>query len=472
MTETPGVPGLRLFLSGGGFRATFFHLGVFKLLRDFDLVHLIKSIHGVSGGSILAGHLAANWTSYAAVGDEAAFYRKAAELVKFGQMDFRGRMVRRYLALGWCCGRRFQLEQQLIAGYSQLFDNKVLREMPEDPKFEFLTTSLTTGRLCRFTRDGFDDGKFRHPAADISIGLSVAASSAFPPLFPPVELSLSQLGATSEHFPQNKERLSDGGVWDNVGVSAIIDAQGRGIGKENEILVISDASLGLTWQLDHSFRGPVTRNVRATDIIMTRVAELERARATNARSWWISISENVEPKELATDLYTPLELDVQRPLASVRTDLDRFTLEEITSLIRHGYEAAAHVLIKKMYQTECPPLRDPCTHDAPDTFFPFEKFDEIQAQVELKTRMIKAVKPLRKFQPTIPSIERELYNKETAEKWNNLAKLLRSSRLRRNLLLGLVDFHDWASWLILVILLAIIIACLLATLITGKFLTY
>src|SRR5690242_20688830 len=59
-----------LALSGGGFRATLFHLGV--------LLHLIKNngvnhrslenstIVGVSGGAILAAHLASRWSLYTA----------------------------------------------------------------------------------------------------------------------------------------------------------------------------------------------------------------------------------------------------------------------------------------------------------------------------------------------------------------------------------------------------------------------
>jgi predicted acylesterase/phospholipase RssA len=56
---TPVVTGLAL--SGGGFRATLFHLGVIEHLRDASLLNGITEISSVSGGSIVAAHLVLNW---------------------------------------------------------------------------------------------------------------------------------------------------------------------------------------------------------------------------------------------------------------------------------------------------------------------------------------------------------------------------------------------------------------------------
>ena len=45
-----------LALSGGGFRASFFHLGVLRRLAELDLLRHITDMSTVSGGSILAAH--------------------------------------------------------------------------------------------------------------------------------------------------------------------------------------------------------------------------------------------------------------------------------------------------------------------------------------------------------------------------------------------------------------------------------
>ena len=42
-----------LALSGGGFRASFFHLGVLARLAEMDLLRRVEVISTVSGGSII-----------------------------------------------------------------------------------------------------------------------------------------------------------------------------------------------------------------------------------------------------------------------------------------------------------------------------------------------------------------------------------------------------------------------------------
>ena len=44
---------LGLALSGGGFRAAFFHLGVLARMAELDLLRQVESISTVSGGSII-----------------------------------------------------------------------------------------------------------------------------------------------------------------------------------------------------------------------------------------------------------------------------------------------------------------------------------------------------------------------------------------------------------------------------------
>ena len=48
--------GIGLALSGGGFRATLFHLGVVRFLYETGSLTSVKRISAVSGGSILAAH--------------------------------------------------------------------------------------------------------------------------------------------------------------------------------------------------------------------------------------------------------------------------------------------------------------------------------------------------------------------------------------------------------------------------------
>ena len=88
-----------LALSGGGFRATLFHLGVVRFLRDSDQLKHVSPVTSVSGGSILATHLALNWDRYCGTLEE--FDQAAQEILRFVDLDIRNRILRRYpLLLG------------------------------------------------------------------------------------------------------------------------------------------------------------------------------------------------------------------------------------------------------------------------------------------------------------------------------------------------------------------------------------
>ena len=53
-----------LALSGGGFRASLYHLGLIRFLRDGGILPQVTHITSVSGGSITAAHLVLNWDRY------------------------------------------------------------------------------------------------------------------------------------------------------------------------------------------------------------------------------------------------------------------------------------------------------------------------------------------------------------------------------------------------------------------------
>src|SRR5262245_41108238 len=50
--------GIALCLSGGGYRAAIFHLGALRRLNELGILSHVDTISAVSGGSILAAHLA------------------------------------------------------------------------------------------------------------------------------------------------------------------------------------------------------------------------------------------------------------------------------------------------------------------------------------------------------------------------------------------------------------------------------
>lgn len=57
-------PRIGLALSGGGFRAAAFHLGVLKRLEELGLLHRVEALSTVSGGSIVGALYALRCTEH------------------------------------------------------------------------------------------------------------------------------------------------------------------------------------------------------------------------------------------------------------------------------------------------------------------------------------------------------------------------------------------------------------------------
>ena len=92
----------------------------------------------------------------------------------------------------------------------------------------------------------------------------------------------------------------------------------------------------------------MNRNVRASDLLMKRVSILQLEdfeRATEEEISFVRVKIRQPVRDL--DDKTVLEPEAQRALINVRTDLDRFTPEEVTALIAHGYSKAREALLDK-----------------------------------------------------------------------------------------------------------------------------
>lgn len=224
---------LGLALSGGGFRATLYHLGLIRFLRDAGLLPMVTHITSVSGGSIMAAHLVLHWKRY--TGSEAEFDEVAAELVKFIQLDIRNRILRR-IPFSMALSRMRRLigkssREMTRAGLLErhyrkfLYGDVSLFELPKTPKLHVLATNVSEGSLCSFQRDGLlmarrqPNGRFQLDKLNTglaTLSMAVAASSAFPGFFPPLELTGADVGMTDGDF--GKQAYTDGGVYDNLGV--------------------------------------------------------------------------------------------------------------------------------------------------------------------------------------------------------------------------------------------------------------
>jgi hypothetical protein len=151
---------IALSFSGGGFRATLFHLGFVRLLADAGLLNGVTHICSVSGGSILAAHLVQNWERYSSGQFDAA----AQEIVNFASRDVRGRVFRRWImatvlspVLMLVGGlQRWNRTRLLQSEYDTLFRGEPLGALQgaTRPELFLMATAMKTGDMCAFTANG------------------------------------------------------------------------------------------------------------------------------------------------------------------------------------------------------------------------------------------------------------------------------------------------------------------------------
>ena len=424
-----------LALSGGGFRATLYHLGVIRYLRDSGSLPLVGDIAAVSGGSILAAHLVLNWSRYS--GTDAEFAEVAGEIIRFVQHDVRNRIARRLPMLfpirlagkitGWSAAGF--TPNSLLEHYYRtfLYGDRRLFELPERPALHMLATNVSDGVMAVFNREGLHIQKreqgetdpFRHVMGQTArIAKVVSASSAFPGFFPPVEITAADLGVHEGQFPP--ESFTDGGVYDNLGIRAFAWLTEHG-GRSYRRVIVSDA--GKPFQiLGNSPLGFIAQSIRATDILWDRVWQLERENFGDQNGFYfLPVTRVIDADEDPHALHPVVQAEV----ASIRTDLDRFSDLEVNALVGHGYEVARS-LHRRIASTA--PL---AVHEGP----PWEPLPGSHS-------VASAGPPA----GSLPGTARMAATSSPAR----LAELLRRSS-RRAIWSNLLDWKDWPSYLYLVL---------------------
>jgi predicted acylesterase/phospholipase RssA len=440
-----------LALSGGGFRATLYHLGLVRFLRDADLLHQVTHITSVSGGSIMAAHLVLNWDRY--TGSPQEFDRAAAQLLDFIRMDVRNRILRRYplgLFLRWprlllgLSNRQLTRTGLLESQYEKhLYGDKSLLELPESPELHILTTNLSEGCLCSFGRDGLwmmQQKAGRSQIVRVRVGLmtvsmAVAASSAFPGFFPPLELTGREVGARGGEFGQ--QAYTDGAVFDNLGVrmfrwlTPLLSED-----KSLDGVLVSDVGRPLVVQANRRAGGLIRTAMRAADILTDRVWQLENDNFEDTFGYvFARITDVASPHEDATALHP----EVQRQTATIRTDLDAFSDLEISCLIRHGYCIGRKACRSRgdLFGKELPasPPWDP----VPSARVPFNAPPAVRSD---GTNQGSAPPTAGTNQDTAPSTiqARMLQNSSTRKIWGNL-----------------LSFRDWTSYIYVPLLFSLLI---------------
>ncbi len=327
----PGDGKWGLALSGGGFRAAFFHVGVLAQMADLGLLRRIEVISTVSGGSIIGALYYLHVKRLLEekpdgdVTDQDYVDRVKeieAQFLKAVQKNVRVRTFLNPLKNLRMMSPRYSRSDRIGELYDEYFYRPIfnptgnalvqMQELkiqpkqaphPFDPdehnggrtaKVPILlinATTLNTGHNWRFEavrmgEPSYDDavdkevdknlrlrrpsyGQIRHTRHHtFELGLAVAASACVPGIFPPL--------AISNLYPRGiRVQLVDGGVHDNQGIQGLRD-------EHCTHLVVSDAS---GW-LEDEYQPPtpmIPTMMRGNDILMDRVREEELSRLYESR---------------------------------------------------------------------------------------------------------------------------------------------------------------------------------------------
>ncbi|MBL0728859.1 patatin-like phospholipase family protein [Piscinibacter sp. HJYY11] len=321
----------QLSLSGGGFRAAFFHLGALHALAAQGRLRELKMLVTISGGSIAAGFFFQEWLAAARKGavsdDELAQCALRAQQALFRKSRHNPRLralasvralssglVRNEFGFSQAMAR---INRRWLGGLHKVASTG-LWPAPL-PEWRIACSDYAHGNRCVVVLG--DKALPRQTDAsyltmkDLPIARAMASSSAVPGVFEPIRCG--------------KHHLGDGGVLDNHGLREF------------------DPSLGHATCIDAS--APVlpmdpidgwATPMRAMDLMM----EQTRGDVLRAR--------NCTLISLRDPVAQPSGLDWWTHLRALRTDLDDFAATEAHLLFLAGYQSA---IGRPDIPTGCPP---------------------------------------------------------------------------------------------------------------------
>jgi len=305
-----------LALSGGGFRATAFHLGTFRKLQAMGILWKLDLLTCVSGGSIAGAYLARHWGDDRALDRLDEYLRTtsiAVASVVAGALDpFESRL------------------DKLAATYDRdLYGSVTLADLDGGPRLYLNATNLASGNMFFFvTGEGKGAELGEHelgvrPAGRFPLARAVAASSAFPPVFPPLKLTKQDYDVPDVDYVT----LTDGGVYDNLGANPLFRVR-----NDLDYALVSDAGKPFDIE-DHPTEWGSIVLKEAIGITMEQIRglqfkrlELSMGPGQRMKAVWFSIDSEIGEAQAGDAAFA----------SAVGTNLKKLGKREMSVLTRHA----------------------------------------------------------------------------------------------------------------------------------------
>lgn len=336
-------------LSGGGFRASVFHIGVFEALAKNGYLNNIKHISTVSGGSFTVALIFKlnnnKWPT------DKEYLENVLPKLKEYFVDIgvgKKAIIRLFFyPKHWL---NFFSRANIVADTLKkdwgITNN--LSELPDIPVWDINSTTVETGKNWRFSKSKMGDYKFGYIInPNYLIADAVASSSAFPGFIGRFSINVSNYSDWHEFDWDNKIfkkknktiifdklHLSDGGLYNNLGEEALIDKLGETLIKDINFLIVSDATQALKILKSKSVLNPLGRTLRLIDIAMDQIKML-RVRTLH----------NFFDKNPTSGLYIQLgqynklmkdKFDLNK-IKNIKTSLFTLSSDEYSELVKYGF---------------------------------------------------------------------------------------------------------------------------------------
>ncbi|MFG0288203.1 MAG: patatin-like phospholipase family protein [Rhodopirellula sp. JB044] len=354
---------IALAFSGGGVRATVFHLGVLARLARQDLLGNVRTVSSVSGGSLATG-LVLSRSGYQWPTSEDYLHHVVPEIHQLlTTRDIQRSYVLKSLMFPWRLARgRASVLGDALRQHWRIDGD--LADLPTSPRIIINATCYQTGKNWRFQRDEMGDYQPNY-VRDPNFRLShvLAASAAVPGLIGPLVVktrdhrwSEFRSDAWESIEPRYKRlNLWDGGVYDNLGVESLFKP-GVGLREGTDFLLVSDASRALSSTQHDSQKHPgyLEASLRLVDVATDQVRSL-RARMlidffkqNPGSGTYLRLGLRTKGGYARSHLAGEAALTEAevKQVSQMETTLRRLTHSEFSLLFRHGYEVADATMVK------------------------------------------------------------------------------------------------------------------------------
>lgn len=351
-------PGIALCLSGGGYKAAMFQVGVLWRLNELGYLRKLSRIASVSGSSLTAAYLGMKW-SRLEFDDSGVATRFQQEIIA-GLRRIAAKTIDLQAILLGLLGPGNAADRMAKSYQRYLFGDATLQDLPDEPSFVFCATNLQSGALWRFTKAWMRDwrvGEFKNPTTLLA-GV-VAASAATPPILSPMRLNLDpeDFIPNSGHDLQHKTfmsdiLLSDGAIYDNLALETAW--------KLYRIILVSDGGGAL-----RATEAPGTdwarQSGRVLDLIHNQTVSLRKRQLIQAYinqerhgAYW-GIRSDIDDYNLEDALPCPYYKTSE--LASWPSRFAKLSESTQERLINWGY-AVCDAAIRKQVNPDFPPPRN------------------------------------------------------------------------------------------------------------------